>query len=126
MLMSDTRIREHIRVLERTEAAQRVVLHRMGIEPAVLGNPGPVPMVQRLNELEEPVPEEEEAEGYNSVEMEEEAPTGISGSDNEHNDTETVTGVTPSEAAAETQTPRPLQRLQFGSMTLAEAENYST
>ena len=63
--------------------------------------------------------------GATVVEAEEEAPTYAGGSDSQHADTEKTENVAPS-AATEERTPRTLRRPQFGSMSLAEAENYSS
>ncbi|KFZ02524.1 hypothetical protein V500_00146 [Pseudogymnoascus sp. VKM F-4518 (FW-2643)] len=63
--------------------------------------------------------------GATVVEAEEEAPTYAGGSDSQHADTGKTENVAPS-AATEERTPRTLRRPQFGIMSLAEAENYSS
>lgn len=63
--------------------------------------------------------------GATVVEAEEEAPTYAGGSDSQHADTAKTENVAPS-AATEERTPRTLRKPQFGSMSLAEAENYSS
>ena len=72
---------------------------------------------------------EEEMEtltGTNVVEADEEALTYAGGSNNQDAGTEKTGNVAPSETTAEEQTPQKLWRPQFGSMSLAEAENYSS
>lgn len=72
---------------------------------------------------------EEEMEtltGTSAVEAGEEAPTYPGGSANQHADTEKTKDVAPTKTMTDEQTPQKLWRPQFGSMSLAEAENYST
>ncbi|OBT77557.1 hypothetical protein VF21_04606 [Pseudogymnoascus sp. 05NY08] len=90
---------------------------------------------------EAPSPEQEpvETEEGENVEGETETPAETSvveaeetltyrggGSDSQHANTEKTEDVAPSEKATEERTPRSHWRPQFGSMSLAEAENYST
>lgn len=60
------------------------------------------------------------------VEADEQAPTYVGGSDNQYSGTKKSEEVAPSETPTEERTPRALRRPQFGSMSLAEAENYSS
>lgn len=84
-------------------------------------------------------PVDAEVEGANIVEGEMEIPTGTNvteakeeaqayaaGSDNQHAATEKAEDVASTKSATEERTPRALWRPQFGSMSLAEAENYSS
>lgn len=64
--------------------------------------------------------------GATFVEADEQAPTYVVGSDNQHSGTKKPEDVAPSESPTEERTPRALRRPQFGSMSLAEAENYSS
>ncbi|OBT59746.1 hypothetical protein VE04_00236 [Pseudogymnoascus sp. 24MN13] len=90
-----------------------------------------------LSPEQEPV--ETEDERANAIEGETEAPAETNvveaeealtyrggGSDNQHANTEKTEDVAPSETAAAERTPRSHWRPQFGSMSLAEAENYSS
>ncbi|OBT66912.1 hypothetical protein VE03_04161 [Pseudogymnoascus sp. 23342-1-I1] len=60
------------------------------------------------------------------VGSDEKASTYAGGSDNQHSGTAKSEDVASSEEPKEEQTPRALWRPQFGSMSLAEAENYSS
>lgn len=64
--------------------------------------------------------------GTSVVEAGEEAPTYAGGSAKQHAYTERTGDVAPSEPMTDEQTPQKLWRPQFGSMSLAEAENYSS
>ncbi|KFY37466.1 hypothetical protein V495_07165 [Pseudogymnoascus sp. VKM F-4514 (FW-929)] len=76
-----------------------------------------------------PEPEEVvyvEEGGANLAEGEMEAPISIGASDSQSAGTAGTKDAAPSETVSEDRTPRRLWRPQFGSMSLAEAENYSS
>lgn len=132
MLTKVIRMMEKAAELRATIAAQQAAMNGEGIAPEVLENLQPIPTVVEPIEQGEPTQEEVEKEGTREVEAEEvtivvsEAPTDTSSSDRKHADNEKTDEVAQSEVPTKIQTPLSVPRLQFGSMTLAEAENYST
>lgn len=130
MLMDDisliARIAETKEIISETEH-RAITANRWG---QTWSNTGGPENFKAISPEPEPVEAEEEGEmeastGSTVVEAEEEAPTYAGGSDNQHADAEKTENVAPS-AATEERTPRTLRRPQFGSMSLAEAENYSS